>query len=237
MNCLLDQDAFPYPAEWYRQQAAKSGRSNDLRVWFSDNCVHVSTVSASTVSYIGIVQQGLRDLAAWAEHGQAPAVMNYTVDADNQVQLPPTATARGGIQPIVTITANGKAGRVDIKAGDTVTLKGTITAPPGTGRVVCAEWDPEGTGQFATTSEVESALPPTAFQNDPTGGTLGGVAATPPDPSCQAAGPSQTITLTHTFSTPGTYFAVLRGTTQRTGDATTPFARCQNLDRVRIVVQ
>lgn len=41
----------------------------------------------------------------------------------------------------------------------------------------------------------------------------------------------------HTFSKPGTYFPVLRAASQRQGDATTPFARIQNLGRVRVVVK
>jgi hypothetical protein len=237
MNCLLDQDAFPYPAVWYRQQAASYGRSNDLRVWFSDNCVHTGAQAANTISYGGILQQGLRDLAAWAEHGTPPSVEHYSVDADDQIHLPATATARGGIQPVITITANGHAGRVDIKAGDAVTLTGTISAPPGTGTVVCAQWDPEGAGRFATAAKLASVVPATAFDNDPTGGLLfGAPVPTPPDPSCQAGGASQTVTLTHAYTKAGTYFAGLLGTTQRGGDARTPYARCDNIAQVRVVV-
>lgn len=237
MNCLLDQDAYPYPAAWYGQQAAKYRRANNLRVWFSDNCVHTSLQGAETVSYGGILQQGLRDLAAWAERGKAPVVEHYTVDADNQVHVPASASARGGIQPVITIAANGRTGRVDIKAGETVTLTAAITAPPGTGKVVCAQWDPEGAGRFATAAKVASFVPATAFANDPTGGVLfGAPVPTPPDPSCQAGGSSQTVTIAHTYSAAGTYFAGLLGTTQRTGDVSTPYARCDNIARIRIVV-
>ena len=237
MNCLMDQDAYPYPAAWYRQRATQYGRAADLRVWFSDNCVHTAAEGAQTVNYGGILQQGLRDLAAWAEHGKPPAVEQYTVDADNQVHVPATAAARGGIQPVVAVTANGRQGRVDITAGDIVTLKGVISAPPGTGKVVCAQWDPDGSGRFATAAKIASMVPATAFNADPSGGALfGAPVPAPPDPSCEAAGTSQTITLAHTYSTPGTYFAGLLGTTQRTGDARTPYARCENIGRVRIVV-
>jgi len=41
----------------------------------------------------------------------------------------------------------------------------------------------------------------------------------------------------HTFSKPGTYFPVLRAASHRQGDTTTPFARIQNLGRVRVVVR
>jgi hypothetical protein len=42
--------------------------------------------------------------------------------------------------------------------------------------------------------------------------------------------------VTHRFDTPGTYFPALRGISQRQGDTATPFARIQNLGRVRVVV-
>lgn len=42
---------------------------------------------------------------------------------------------------------------------------------------------------------------------------------------------------THTFSKSGTYFPTLRVASQREGDSKTPFARVQNLGRVRVVVK
>ena len=40
----------------------------------------------------------------------------------------------------------------------------------------------------------------------------------------------------YAYSKPGTYFAVLRVFSQRQGDAKTPYARIQNIARVRVVV-
>jgi len=48
--------------------------------------------------------------------------------------------------------------------------------------------------------------------------------------------PSVSVETTHVFTTPGTYFPVLRATTQRQGDPNTPFARVDNIGRVRVVV-
>jgi hypothetical protein len=44
------------------------------------------------------------------------------------------------------------------------------------------------------------------------------------------------LAATHSFEAPGTYFPVLRATSQRDGDTKTPFGRIQNLGRVRVVV-
>ncbi len=42
--------------------------------------------------------------------------------------------------------------------------------------------------------------------------------------------------VTYAFGEPGTYFPALRVTSQREGDVTSPFARVQNVGRVRVVV-
>jgi hypothetical protein len=39
-----------------------------------------------------------------------------------------------------------------------------------------------------------------------------------------------------TYNKPGTYFPAIRVTSQREGDPNTPFAKVQNLGRVRVVV-
>jgi hypothetical protein len=139
-----------------------------------------------------------------AERGVAPAgSTNYSV-ADGQVLVPATAAARRGLQPTVTVTANGAA-RADVATGETVTFTARIDAPAGAGPVVKTEWDFEGSGEYAVVS-----LP--------------------------APDTSATVTGTHTFTAPGTYFPALRATVQRDGDAETPYARVQNLGRVRVVV-
>ena len=46
-----------------------------------------------------------------------------------------------------------------------------------------------------------------------------------------------TVTMTHSFEKPGTYFAALRGASHRQGDTRTPYARIGNLARARVVVK
>jgi hypothetical protein len=46
-----------------------------------------------------------------------------------------------------------------------------------------------------------------------------------------------TLKTTYAFSKPGTYFPTLRAVSKRQGDGKTPFARIQNLGRVRVVVK
>ncbi|WP_231636217.1 PKD domain-containing protein [Novosphingobium sp. ST904] len=107
---------------------------------------------------------------------------------------------------MVVLKANGGE-RADIAAGQTVTFRGTIEVPPGTGTVIAAEWDFEGAGTFAVQSPVKAGLR------------------------------TATVTITHKFDKPGTYFPALRGISQREGDRETAFGRIQNLGRVRVVVK
>src|SRR6202011_4317873 len=136
------------------------------------------------VCYQGVLQEALRDLAAWVEKDiPPPASTGYKID-DGQVVIPATATQRLGIQPVVTLKANDHV-RADIGAGQSVTFTGTITVPPGAGSVIAAQWDFDGTGVFATSSSV---------------------------PRRRA---TVTVTITHRFDRPGTYFPALRGISQR----------------------
>jgi PKD repeat protein len=76
--------------------------------------------------------------------------------------------------------------------------------------VVAAEWDFDGTGTFPVISKLITA-----------GGTASRVA----------------VNTSYSFAKPGTYFVTLRVTSQREGDAKTPFARIRNLGRVRVIVK
>ncbi|MDF0541659.1 hypothetical protein PX699_04860 [Sphingobium sp. H39-3-25] len=215
VESLWDREAYPWSADWYRARVEKhfgtAAKADDhFRLWYTDHALHgdsdTQEDATHTVSYVPVLNQALRDLAQWVEKGIAPpASTSYRYD-DGQIIVPATAAERHGIQPVVTLKANGAA-RAEIAAGQTVTFNGTIEVPPGTGTVIAAEWDFEGAGAFAVTSPLKRGLK---------------VAS---------------VTITHRFDKPGTYFPALRGISQRQGDAKTAFGRIQNLGRVRVVVK
>ncbi|WP_443486876.1 PKD domain-containing protein [Novosphingobium aerophilum] len=211
---LWDREALPWQGDWYRSRVkAYAGAAADerFRIWYTDRALHGDQTRqddpSRVVSYIGMLQQALRDLAAWVEQGKAPpASTSYHIE-DGQVVTPASAAARKGIQPVITLAANGGA-LARIKAGTPVRLTATIEVPPGSGSVVSAEWDFEGDGTF----EAPATLP------------AGNKA-------------KATVSATHVYDRAGTYFAVLRAASQREGDRQTAFARIQNLARARIVVE
>ena len=214
VESLWDQDAFPWQADWYAAKvkaALGSQFDENFRVWFTDHALHGDVERqidpTHTVSYMGVLHQALRDLSAWVERGLAPPASTSYKVVDGQVETPSTAVQRKGIQPVVTLLANGKT-RAEATVGQPVPLSAVIEVPPNTGRVVSAEWSLEGAPTFV----------PAEFTTD-------------------ASGSKATVTITHIFSKPGTYFPVLRAASQRQGDAKTPYARIQNLSRVRVVVR
>lgn len=168
VNTMMDEAAFVWQADWYRKkvEAALGPRLEDqYRLWLVDHAMHRTPGAygyrsedepvdddrgrphARIVSYSGILQQALRDLAAWAEHGVAPPRDTRYEVSDGQVHIPPDATGRRGVQPVVGLTANGKA-RADVKVGESVRLLGFAEVPPGAGVIVSAEWDYDGRGLY-----------------------------------------------------------------------------------------
>lgn len=159
VETMMDYDAFPWQADWYRKkvEANFGARANDrFRLWMVDHAVHGGPSTARTISYDTVLQQALRDVAAWAERGIAPPpTTNYRVD-DGQIIVPANAAERLGAQPVVALTANGAA-RADVRAGQAVTFAATAEAPPNTGSIVAAEWDLEGAGGFEDIDQVTPA--------------------------------------------------------------------------------
>jgi hypothetical protein len=213
VESLMDEAAAPWNADWYRSRV-KSVLGDHIddryRLWITDHALHGGPVTPAdnlqVVNYYGILQQALRDLSAWVEKGTPPPPSTNYKIADSQVVVPATATDRKGTQPVVALTTNGGK-RADVRVGQPVAFSAVVEAPPDTGTIVAAEWDFEGAGDYPVAGEVKDIK-----------------------------SARTTVTATHTYTKAGTYFPVLRATSQRQGDAASLYARCRNLDRVRVVV-
>lgn len=214
LGSLWDELAAPWNAAWYADRATEhwGPKFNDnYRLWYTDRAMHTDseTTKAPTqvVSFLGVIHQALRDLSAWVERGVPPPPSTRFRFVEGQIVLPRTAVARGGIQPIVNLRVNGRAHAV-APPGQVVKFSATIEVPPGTGKIIHAEWDFDGTGNFAVPAQIE-AVSPWLFR---------------------------TRNL-HAFPKPGNYFVTLRAFSQRAGNANTPFGRVANLGRVRVIVE
>jgi hypothetical protein len=221
VEALMDEAAYPWQADWYRtlvKRALGPRLDDQFRLWFVDRAMHTGPFpsrsetrparTTRTVSYVGVLQQALRDVSAWVEKGSAPPPSTEYEVVDGQVVVSPRAATRKGIQPVVVATANGGE-RADVAVGEIVEFEARIEVPSGTGVVVMAEWDFEGAGDYPAPVALEFVAPDAS---------------------------SVTVRASHAFATAGTYFPALRATSQRHGNAATRFTRIQNLGRVRVVV-
>jgi hypothetical protein len=215
VESLMDEAAYPWNADWYRTrvQAALGARfEENYRLWYVDRALHGAPATKLDGSHVidnyGVVQQALRDLAAWVEKGIAPPPSTRYEIVETQVVVPADAQARGGVQPVLKLAADGAA-RAEAKVGQPVALAASVEIPAGGGRLVAAEWDLEGAGEFAPAPALSEA---------------------------DRAGDRIALRTTHAFARPGTYFPTLRITCHRQGDAGSSFARIRNLERVRVVV-
>jgi hypothetical protein len=211
VESLLDREALPWQADWYRAQAQAhlgSELDDNFRLWFTDNALHGDDERQEspthTVSYLGVLHQALRDVSRWAEEGVAPPPSTSYEVVDGQVVVPPDAALRRGIQPVVSLTVDGGA-RAEVAVGDLVSFRATARVPEGTGAIVSVEWDFDGDGSFPVADPVAVAQ--------------------------RVDVPRQ-----FSFTAPGTYFPTVRVAAHRYGDTTSPYARVQNLARVRVVV-
>ena len=231
LESLWDREAFPWQADWYRNKVKEHlGASTDnyFRLWYTDRALHgdvsIEDDPTRTVGYLGVLQQALLDLSAWVEKGIAPAPTTHYEIVDGQVVIPTTAAERKGIQPVVTVKANG-AKRAEIKVGESVNFTAEIELPANSGNVVAAAWNfeglPENIGETGGWSFEHSSTFPIAAKIPASGNPASAVL----------------LETTYTFTKPGTYFPTLRVASQRQGDATTPYTRIQNLDRARVVVK
>lgn len=221
---MLDEAAYPWQAAWYRRrvQSVLGDRIGDqYRLWFVEHAMHgpaqPAMVQSSaerpaaatrTISYVGILEQAIRDVIAWVEHGVTPPADTAHHVQDGQVVLHGDGTTRGGIQPTVRLTVGDGHDVVRVRVGDQVRFAAEVRVPPGTGTVVRAEWDFDGDGDFP-------------HEDDAIDGTL----------------TSLVVCASHAFTEAGTFFPALRVTTHRRSDAATPYARVQCLGRVRVIVE
>ena len=150
-----DDYAWPHAGHMYAllvREALGDSVDDRFRLWYNDHAAHLPAAPTSTrlVNYRGSVEQALRDLVEWVEHGTAPpATTGYRWHTEwSSLTLAPTAEGRRGVQPVVTLRADGGE-RADVRVGDTVTFEASADAPPNAGTLIRAEWDFDGVGRVA----------------------------------------------------------------------------------------
>jgi hypothetical protein len=166
---LHDIGTWPVGAVNYHQRLHKlrgeDAVDRDFRLWWFDHAAHtpgsmfpsVGRPHASTrlIEYGGAVQQALRDVIAWVEDDvEPPAPSQYEYSTSGAVQLPDSATDRRGIQPVPTLTVDGRA-VATANVNLPVRLDLQVEVPPGTGSIIAVEWDVTGDGQWESEGGID----------------------------------------------------------------------------------
>ncbi len=212
---LMDEQAYPWQADWYRKKivSVRGGDETEyVRLWYFDNVLHGDTTASvnelRVTTYLAGLDQALVDLAAWVEKNQAPLPStNYTVEG-GYVTVPESAGERGGLQAIPILTANGSK-CAHVKAGETVHFEVTAEVPEGAGILTGVAWSLDGDPNFERKGTWELTQ----------------------EGRCGRA------TTSFVYERPGTYFGVVRVTSERCGDKGQLFTQIRNIDRVRVVVE
>ncbi len=220
LGSLWDREAYPWQQAWYHDRVRENlgdQTDNYFRLWYTDHAIHGDASgqlddNTRVVSYLGVLQQALRDLSQWVEKGVSPAPSTaYEVVNGGQVSIPENASERAGIQATVQATVNGKD-HTSISKGEPLEFVAKVEIPKNAGKLVYAAWDFDGSGEFKNQIDLHQAK-------------------TSPD------GTAVNLTLSHRFEKSGTYYPSLKIATQREGDVQTPFTRIYNLDRVKVTVK
>ncbi len=138
------------------RETGVEGAAGHFRLRWTENAEHVPPMLAAgppgratstwLVDYLPVIEQTLVDLAAWVEEGTEPAATHFEL-VDGQIQMPDGADARGGIQPVVGVTANG-ASRAEVLVGESVHLEVRAEVAAGAGTIIGLRWDFDGEGAY-----------------------------------------------------------------------------------------
>ena len=152
----LDSSLWPPQGVVYaravEQAQGAEGAASRFRLRWTENAEHVPpsilpnrpgrATNTWLVDYQPVIEQSLKDLVGWVEQGTEPAGTAYKYQ-DGQVVLPATAAERGGIQAVVTVSANGSV-KAEVRVGEPVNLEVHAEVPPGAGAIIAVAWDFDG---------------------------------------------------------------------------------------------
>jgi len=211
VQALMDIDALPWSADWYSSQVKKAlgiGFEDRFALWFIDHAQHDNPSSKVAHAHAVSLEGALQQgLRDLSQWVEKGVRPSQTRYKVAASQIElPERAAEREGIQPVVELTANGAVRAGVSVGETVAFTAKIEVPRGAGKVVAAEWDFEGTGTYPIEESLSS---PQSFV---------------------------TVSAAHAYERPGTYYPVIRATSQREGNVQTPYARIQNIARARVVV-
>lgn len=224
IQSLMDESTCPWCADWYRDTVRKAkGTTENFRLYYMDHCMHgdVSWLENNVVTnYLGAMRQALLDLSDWVERGKEPCESTVYGRNGGQILVENDAKQRKGIQPSVTLLANGAA-CARVKVGEEVHFTAEACVPENAGRITGVAYGFVSDASLSFEKIEVHAFPYTGtFEETQENGCFGAISE-----------------ITHRYDAPGTYFASVRVTSQRDGDAGEYYTQVKNLARARVIVE
>ncbi len=212
LESLMDIDAMAWQADWYRSKvkdALGADFEDHFALWFIDHAQHDNPSSAAARARTVSFEGALQQ----GLRDLSAWVEKGTKPASTRYRVVhtqieiPDKAEDRGGVQPVVALQANGGICAQVSVDEPVTFTATVEVPPGAGQVVAAEWDFEGVGDYPVDARIDR--------------------------------PQQRVSLSATFSytTPGTYFPVIRATAQRQGDMLTAYGRIQNIGRARVVVR
>ena len=219
-QALMDESTCPWCGDWYRDLVRdRRGTEDDFRIYYYQRCLHGNDWNSDNnmvIEYEGGLRQTLIDLMDWVQYGKLPLpTTEYERDGGN-IFITKRGAERNGLQAQVVLLANGEK-CAHVKAGEEVQLTTKVEIPKGAGEVTSVYYDFQDNWKLP---DPEAFPICGSFQRTLDDGVHGAVSK-----------------ITHRYDQLGTYFASVRITTNRNGDAAEIYTQVKNLDRVRIVVE
>ncbi len=211
VETLMDIDALPWQADWYRKKVVDNlGRFTDkqFRLYFIDNADHGSTVRPSRQTHLVQFRGVLQQ-----------ALLDVSAWAEHGIK-PPDSTRYQMVHGLPRLPQQAGA-RKGIQPVVELRANGGERAEVSVGEPVRFQVKVQAPPKSGDIIDVEWDFEGT-----------GDYVSTSLRHNRRAVVQRET----HVYSTPGTYFPGVRGSSHRDGDGETPWALIQNLDRVRVVV-
>jgi hypothetical protein len=217
---LMDESTCPWCGDWYRKKVIETkGNEEDFRIYYMEHCLHgdVSLLQNNhIVNYLGALYQAILDLSDWVERGILPLDSTVYSLKDGQIYPEEDIVSRKGIQPKVSLLANGRE-CAHVKSGEEVMFTATAEVPEEAGKITAVDYS------FVDHAEIpcENAFSVPGTYLETCEGTIHGA----------------TSTTKYTYEQPGTYFASVRFISNRQGSLKDPTTQVLNLARVRVIVE
>jgi hypothetical protein len=211
VESLLDREALPWQADWYRARVSEhlgDALDDHFRLWFTENALHGD---------FEVQEDPTHTVSYVGMLHQALRDLSRWVEAG----IPPPASTGYEVVDGQVVVPPDAAGRRGVQPVVSLTVDGSARADVGAADVVTLRLSaevPPGTGFIVA---VEWDL-------DGTGRYA----------VRESFRPASNVVVERQWSSaePGTHFPVVRVVSHRDGNATSPYARLQNLARVRVVV-